>query len=145
MYIYPIMKYVLLLTLLLSVSCQSDHAETIIGQWQVDSVATFYNGFTYRSPAQHWNETYRYDSTQVTMKRSEGSQTLPYYIEKDTLYYLDQLRSPLSQFSIVRLSNEQMILMKEKTPLWQGGEQTRYEIRYFSRTNDSPLTTRVSP
>jgi len=134
-----------ILLLLTAVSCQKNYSENILGQWQVDSVATFYNGFTYESSAQHWEETYQYDSVRVAIRRPDGSQSLMYRIDQDTLYYLDQQQLPVSQFTIVRLTDEQLILLKEQPPLWEGPEQTRYEIRYFSKEDNPSLTTRVSP
>lgn len=134
-----------LLLILLTASCRADYSTTIVGTWQVDSVASFYNGFTYRSSARHWNEFHQYDTTHVVIQRTDGSQRLPYLIDQDTLRFLDAQRTPVSQFTIIGLTDSLMILRKEHSPLWPGPQQQRYEVRYFSRSTSPPVTMSVSP
>lgn len=127
-------------------ACHTNQPEAIIGRWQVDSVATFYNGFTYQSAARHWNETYQYDTSQVVVQKDEDFQRWGYRINQDTLQYFNTQQIPVSQFRILRLNNEQMVLRKEHAPLWKGPEQTRYEIRYFTRLDTATsVSSRLLP
>lgn len=127
-------------------ACQSNQHDVIVGAWQVDSVSTYYNGFTYQSAARHWNETYEYDSSLVTIRKDQDSRRMSYLISHDTLQYFNDQRIPVSEFRILRLNEQQLVLRKDQAPLWKGPEQTRYEVRYFTRADTTSLVSnRLAP
>ncbi|WP_149277665.1 hypothetical protein [Pareuzebyella sediminis] len=110
----------------------------LIGAWKIDSTYTYYNGFTYtqKEEGADW-ATYVYDKDGIMQEIKYGSfQSYHYSIKEhsDTLLLKATQGDKISELKVLGLTKERMILRKDKSPLFSGNNQKRYEIRYYSRT-----------
>ena len=116
-------------------ACTSrDLSKDIGGTWKIDSVYTFYNGFGSMETTIVDLEQYTYlPNGQVDMSWSGTTRSMRYDLSiQDTLKYFEDERE-VSRYQILELDNNRMVLKKDKQPLFSGGRQERYEIRYFSK------------
>jgi hypothetical protein len=120
---------------LLLAGCRHYNPDDLQGSWKFDSVRTFYNGFTMSNiaagdePIQHYEPGGKLRMTQGTEFRY-----FLYEIHMDTLTQLTTDHKPLETFTIVELNATNLVLQKEKQPLFAGKQQRRYETRYYSKT-----------
>ena len=122
--------------------------DLIVGAWKIDSTYTYYNGFDFvqRAPDGDW-PTYIYEKDGM-MKEMKAGYFQHYFFEfhsEDTLVVSSTRGGENATFNILNLDAAQMALKKSKKPVFSGGGQERYEIRYFSRitssTDSLPLFT----
>ncbi|UBM59148.1 hypothetical protein LAG90_00550 [Marinilongibacter aquaticus] len=119
-------------------SCEHQaNKQDLIGAWKVDSTFTFYNGFSYTQTDEgsDW-ATNVYGEDGMMKEIKYGSyQSYRFWIKTpDTLMLEASQGGRNSAFAILKLNKNQLVLRKDKQPIFPGRNQTRYEIRYFSRT-----------
>lgn len=137
--LYNVMRISVLLFLALPglFSCESNpRHDLIVGAWKIDSTYTYYNGFdfTQREANRGW-ATYIYEKDGM-MKEVKTDYFQSYFfkfLSEDTLVVSSARGGEHATFNILYLDAKQMALRKSKEPVFSGGNQERYEIRYFSR------------
>ena len=118
-------------------ACESKKPHNlIVGAWKIDSTYTYYNGFdfTRRASDRNW-ATYVYEKDGM-MKELKTGHFRQYFFElpsKDTLVVSAAQGGENARFNILHIDEHQMTLKKSRKPVFPGGKQERYEIRYFSR------------
>jgi hypothetical protein len=124
----------LLFGLLSLTQCQTKDINSLQGTWKVDSVYSFYNGFDMTSPGQEPLYHFQPDG-RLRMTKDKEYRYFFYKVQNDSLIYstLDDKR--VDGLLILDVNDEQLILKKSKSLLFMGGNQERYEIKYFSRVN----------
>lgn len=137
---------ILLISFLTLSACrQTFQPEDLIGAWKVDSTYSYYNGFDYLQTKDggDW-ATYWYESNGQMKEIKYGSyQTYLYHFrESDSLSVRPASGGMPSNFQILFLNANRLVLKKSKKPTFPGGKQTRYEIRYLSRT-DQPTVEAI--
>lgn len=115
-----------------------DREELIIGAWQVDSTYSYYNGFNYvqRKAGPDW-ATYVYDEEGI-MKEIKFGSFQSYFFEfysRDSIIVRPTQGGDETNFEILQLNAQKMVLKKNMQPIFNGPKQERYEIRFFSRTD----------
>lgn len=128
---------------LLFAACQQvPTPEKLQGAWQVDSTHNYYNGFQYRAyEGSDW-ATYLYrPEGEVLEMRGKFFRQYRYQVQEDgQLLYFGPGGEILNDYEILKLTTKQLILKKEKNPIFGGTSQERYEIRFFSRIDSAGLT-----
>jgi len=116
-------------------SCDSSYSEQdIVGIWHVDSAYTYYNGFSNMVLDSTGWARYAYLEDGNMKEIKEGSyKPFLYEIVGDTLIHRKPNGQLFTSYQIFKLTADQMVLKKEKPPIFQGGNQERYEIRYFTK------------
>jgi hypothetical protein len=116
-------------------SCQNQRAPKLIGAWQIDSVFDFYNGFTFMDTNPTPREVHVYQPDKTMLRQGMGEEKIYYYeLEGANLFIRDLPNSTVrNEQEIIRLDSTQLVLRKNKKPQFEGKNQVRYEIRYFSR------------
>ncbi|KYP15167.1 MAG: hypothetical protein A1D16_00390 [Flavihumibacter sp. CACIAM 22H1] len=116
-------------------SCQNKSNPELAGAWQIDSVFDFYNGFTFMDTHPTPREVHVYQADKTMLRRGMGEEKLYYYeLDGNRLFIRDLPNSAVSnEQEIVRLDSSQLVLRKNKKPQFEGRNQERYELRYFSR------------
>lgn len=136
------MKHLLFILVLVNsilVGCKKKQpSELILGAWKIDSTYTYYNGFDQiqRERTKDW-ATYVYEKEGLMKElKKDASQSYFFTIKDDNIIEISATRGGAeSRFEILKLDEAQMVLKKSKKPLFGGGgNQERYEIRYFSKT-----------
>lgn len=128
------MKFTVLLIsiVILCVRCGTKNLTDLHGTWKVDSVYTFYNGFdmtnTGQEPLYHFQSDGRLRMTQDVEFRY-----FKYKIHGDSLTYSTLEDKRIDGLLIVALNDNSLILKKDKSLLFKGGNQQRFEIKYFSK------------
>lgn len=115
--------------------CAPEKKTAIQGIWKVDSIATYYNGFTFTRKDIGDEPILEY-LPDAGLKMSKGDETRMFSFdisEKDTLYHRTVDNELLEKFSIRELGADRLILRKDLAPVFKGANQERYEIRYLSR------------
>ena len=121
---------------LLTLSCSPKDKKTVLlGSWKMDSVYTYDNGFGFTKRDLEEEPLHHYEQDgKLKMTREEEFRWFGYdLVQPDTLIFRDLKNKMLDKFLILRLSNEQLVLKKQKAPVFPGPGQERYEIRYFSK------------
>ena len=119
--------------------CQTGSAdELILGEWEIDSTYTFYNGFDFVQTESDGWAIYSFDRDGIMKEvQPEGYMSYLYALShRDTLLLQPTRGGELSRFFILHLDRKRLVLRKTKDPIFSGGSQQRYEIRYFSRKHD---------
>lgn len=118
-------------------SCkQKAHEKLVLGAWKVDSTYNFYNGFEMRETedGSDW-ATYVFDDQGIVKEIKYGTfRSYQYRFNDNKMIWLLEEYAEESEFEILKLFGNQMVLKKVKPPVFPGDNQVRYEIRYFSRT-----------
>ena len=135
---WPLRASALVAMMLLSACAGRDPKKEITGTWKIDSVYTFYSGFGSMETTIVDLEQYTYlPGDQVNVSWSGTTRGLKYDLAtQDTLKYFENDRE-VSRYLIIKLADGRMVLRKDKPPLFAGGKQERYEIRYFSKVASS--------
>ena len=115
--------------------CRTRNTNDLLGTWKVDSVYSFYNGFDMTSPGQEPLYHFQPDG-RLRMTQDKEFRYFMYTVQADSLTYstLDDKR--VDGLLIVTLNDQQLVLKKEKAPLFKSDRQERYEIKYFSRVKN---------
>lgn len=123
----------IIIAMLLLAACRPNPAD-LQGTWKIDSITTFYNGFTMTTvaagdePIQHYEPEGRLRMTKGTEFRY-----FLYELHSDTLIHLTTEHKRIETFTIVKLDQSRLVLQMEKKPLFKEKNQRRYETRFFSR------------
>lgn len=119
---------------MLSLAACRPNPTDLQGTWKIDSITTFYNGFTMTTaaagdePIQHYEPEGRLRMTKGTEFRY-----FLYELRSDTLTHLTTEHNRIETFTIVELDQNRLVLQMEKKPLFKERNQRRYETRFFSR------------
>lgn len=120
-------------------SCSGDNQQrTLEGTWHMDSIYSYYNGFTFTRKDIHDEPLQRYQpdgSLIMTLKKESRSFYFSIPVQ-DSLIHLTSDRSVLEKFAIVKLDNDMLALKKSLNPVFKGPHQERYEVRYFSKVRE---------
>ncbi|MEO7992515.1 MAG: hypothetical protein ABI663_23390 [Chryseolinea sp.] len=131
------MKITLILASLafLILQCSSDVKTSILGSWKVDSVYTYYNGFSFTRKDIEEEPLLDYlQDGKLKMTKGEESRLFLFEIpNQDSLLHRNSDHSMLEKFFILKLSENQLIVRKEMNPVFRGNNQERYEIKYLSK------------
>ncbi|MEO9512043.1 MAG: hypothetical protein ABJN84_15680 [Flavobacteriaceae bacterium] len=129
--------------LLLLTSCNENHnKQDLYGAWQVDSTASYYNGFTYtnKKGGKDWGLcVFGKDGLMRESKYNTYRSFLYGFMGRDSIYLAptNSQASDTSKFRIVRLDRTNMVLKSEKPALFESNiPQERFEIRYYSKTKE---------
>lgn len=131
-------KTFLMVSIILLASCSSDKRKLLQGSWHVDSVYSFYNGFGYmrkdldEEPLQHYQADGR-------LRMTRGTEFRFFLYEmptSDSLIQRSLEKRRMGKFLIVKLDQDQLVLRKEMPFVFPGNNQSRYELRYFSRVKE---------
>ncbi len=115
-------------------NCHRDRNLLLQGTWKVDSVYSFYNGFTNVEKDVIDLEEYTYlpdGNVDVTWHGSTKSWKYQ-LVGSDSLVYFEDQRE-VSRYSVLSFHQRRLVLRKELSPIFGGKGQDRYEIRFFSK------------
>jgi hypothetical protein len=124
-----------IVAVLLLASCQQHHdVADLQGSWKIDSVGTFYNGFTMTTAAAG-DEPLQHYEPEGKLRMTQGAEFryFLYELRSDTLTQFTTEYQKLETFTVIGLDADHLVLQKEKKPLFAGKEQRRYETRYYSK------------
>jgi hypothetical protein len=119
-------------------SCSSSPDEKILGTWRADSLYSFANGFSHSESLKGLDvPDYEYQkSGMLTESKDEQHHHMQYeLLGKDSLVYKDTTGKILIGYKILELTDDKMVLKKQRTPLFGDKNQNMYEVRFFSRVN----------
>ena len=115
-------------------------AKLIQGTWKIDSAYTFYNGYDFVQKSSNGNwPTYHYNAEGIVKEIKSGtfqSYLYSFNDRMDTLLFYPTRGGKEIKYTILKLRKDQMILKRSRDPIFKGKNQERYEIRYFSATDD---------
>lgn len=118
----------------MTVACNQTNTERLVGKWRLDSVQYHYNNFSHSSNGWYQEETYEYLPTDELIVRAVDAYIkIPISINGREIHHLDGQGKPEETYRIIKLEKSNLVLRVENTPLFSGKNQTRYEIRYFSK------------
>lgn len=123
----------------LLVSCSNKpRKQWLIGSWKVDSVYSYYNGFSYwqKEEGHDWARYVYHPDGQMDEIKFDNPRHYRYLLSNDTLYWESVSESGGGWFKVLQLKPQQMVLRKEKAPMFGDQTEERYEIRFFSRLAD---------
>lgn len=111
----------------------------LVGSWRLDSIYYFDNGFTYTNRAPYPSEVHVYKSDSTFLRKGMGREKLfTYYLNKKELVIKDSSGGPDAKLTIIRADSNVLAIRKEKSLVFPGKNQERFEIRFFTRLpNDS--------
>ena len=112
----------------------------IIGTWETDSVYTFYNGFDMTLGKSDTWPVYSYGQDGIMleiMKGQDEKKSFTYeFVGNDSLVIHPTSAGDDKYYEIIRLKRNKLILKQNQKPIFAGGNQSRYEIRFFTRSGD---------
>ncbi len=117
-------------------SCQqSPSSQKLVGTWQVDSVYSFYNGFSFwdRDDSGDWARYVYTDDGRMEEWKFDNPRYYRYELSNDTIYWQSDTEQGWGWFQIVALTDDQLVLRKEKPSMFGAKREERFEVRYFSR------------
>jgi hypothetical protein len=118
-------------TFLLS-QCTTRNVSDLHGTWKVDSVYSFYNGFDMTSAVQEPFYHFQSDG-RLRMTQDLEYRYFKYSLQGDSLTYSTLENKRIDGLLIVALDEDHLVLKKDKSLLFKGGNQQRFEIKYFSK------------
>ena len=129
--------YILLLPIIYSLqACQSPVSpDQLIGSWQTDSIYTYYNGFQDSRKAGGYESMFTYKPNGI-IRESRGTDFREFiyqWKEPDTLTYQSADGRQIGTYQVLKLGKNELILKKQKGPIFEGKGQERYEVRFFSK------------
>ena len=129
-------RITVLVICILLIRCSGNNRQRALeGTWHMDSIYSYYNGFTFTRTDIYDEPLQRYQpdgSLIMTLKKE--SRTFYFSMPaKDSLIHLTSNKSVHEKFTIVKLDNHILALRKSLNPVFKGSKQERYEIRYFSK------------
>lgn len=112
-----------------------DSKRLLEGTWRMDSVYSYYNGFTFTRKDISGEPLQRYEPDgRLIMTLKEESRTFYFSVAvQDSLIHQAPDKSVIDKFAIIRLDNDILALKKALNPVFKGPQQERYEVRYFSK------------
>jgi hypothetical protein len=114
---------------------RKDSSKWIEGTWKIDSIYTYYNGYGFTRHDVHEEPVHHYQPDgRLRMTKEKEFRFFFYDLpDEDTLVYRKLDKEMLEKFFIVKIDQRQLVLRKERPPVFGGGNQERYEIKYFSK------------
>jgi len=134
----PLYYITLIVFLFIVPACHEGYEQQdLLGKWEIDSIYTYYNGFSYMSTDNFIPATYTYrEEGTLEEEKLGGARTIYYRLTApDSLIYESADRTVLGRYRIQKLDQNQLVLAKDKEPLFEGNGQHRYEVRFFSKLN----------
>jgi hypothetical protein len=129
------MRTFLLFLMLLCQACQQYNTYMIEGQWQLDSSLHYYNHFQY-SEVGDKQIIYHYTADTLVIFKANEKKEIRYEIDRDTLKWLEpNSKQTISDFQIISLQPNSMILREALKPLYSQPNQFRYRQYYYSRVD----------
>lgn len=112
-----------------------DSMHLLEGTWRMDSVYSYYNGFTFTRKDISDEPLQRYETDgKLIMTLKEESRTFYFSIPvQDSLIHQAPDKSVIDKFTIITLDEDILALKKSLNPVFKGPQQERYEVRYFSK------------
>lgn len=109
-----------------------------MGAWKVDSVYSFYNGFSYwdKDEGADWATYVYHEDGKMDEVKFDNPRHYRYLLSQDTLYWESLSETGGGWFRVLELSPQKMVLRKEKAPMFGDEKEERYEIRFFSKVKD---------
>jgi len=129
-------KLVLVVLIFLLVQCNNrKKSESLVGNWKVDSIYTYYNGFTFTRKDVTDQPLLGYQPDgKLMMSMNNESRFFTYELSaQDTLVHRNADEKILDKFVVLKLDAQHLIVRKETPPLFKGNNQVRYEVRYLSK------------
>lgn len=125
----------LMLTLVLAACSTRNRQEQLQGSWKVDSVYMYYNGFGFTRNDVEKDPLFHYQpGGKAFLTLDLDSQSIRYELpHSDTLVLRNTMGKVFTRGYIESLDRDRLVLRVVKNPLFKGGHQERYEIRYFSK------------
>ncbi|NHE56320.1 hypothetical protein [Cyclobacterium plantarum] len=115
-------------------ACQSQPEKQILGKWKLDSAYYHYNQFGFSSDGWHQEEVYEFLPSGEARTRAQHSQVSnAFEVKGNQLSYFDEQGTLINTYEILAINRNHLVLRAEKEPLFKGGNQNRFEVRYFSR------------
>ena len=112
--------------------CKTRDVADLHGTWKVDSVYSFYNGFDMTSAVQEPFYHFQSDG-RLRMTQDLEYRYFKYNLQGDSLTYSTLEDKRVDGLLIVALDEDYLVLKKDKSLLFKGGNQQRFEIKYFSK------------
>lgn len=117
-----------------NIGCKGPDSEYLFGKWKLDSVQYHYNNFSYSNTGWYQEEIYEYLPTDELIVSAVNSYIkIPISISGRDIHHLDAQGEMEETYHIVWLEKKKLVLKVNNTPLFNGKNQRRYEIRYFSK------------
>lgn len=116
-------------------ACSTDYAPKLVGSWMIDSVFDYHSGFTFTNTNPNPREVHTYSPDGTMLREGMGEKKLYYYELNNNLLIIRDLPTAKvgNEMEIIKLDNTQLVLKKNKRPLFENKNEVRYELRYFSR------------
>ncbi|WP_157637970.1 hypothetical protein [Flexithrix dorotheae] len=126
------------LILIAFIKCKEENVinpALLIGNWQVDSIYTYQNGFDFmRRGGTNWGSYQYHNSGKISEHKMENKREFLFeVIAPDSLVYKSPDQKPLATFKIMKLNDKVLVLKKNLQPLIKGPNQQSYEVRFFSK------------
>lgn len=130
------MTFSLLLCVALLSACKRTPEQQLIGKWKLDSAYYHYNQFGFSSDGWHQEEVYEFLPSGETRTIAQNSVlSNDYEIQGSQLRYFDEEGVLINTYEILLVDRDQLVLRAEKQPLFEGNNQNRFEVRYFSKVD----------
>lgn len=119
-------------------SCSNRDPADLHGSWRLDSIYNFYNGFGHTNlDVDHFPLLHYQPDGQLRMTKGQESRYFLYEVHPpDTVTHKTPDGMIMERSIIVSVHSTHLVLKKELSPVFQGKNQHRYEIKYFSRVNE---------
>lgn len=122
------------LCLVLLTSCTSQKDTSLTGSWKLDSIFYFDNGFTYTNKAPYPAEVHVYKEDSTFLRRGMGREnSFVFSLRNNELFIRDTSNGSIAKFTILSSNKKTLTIRKEKSAIFAGKNQERYEIRFFTR------------
>ena len=135
------MRIILICLMVCLLGCSNfSNQKQIIGTWETDSVYTYYNGFDLTLGKSDTWPVYSYGQDGIMLEIMRGQEEKKSFVYEfaanDSLVINPTTSGEEKYYEIIRLNRNKMVLKQIQKPIFPGGNQLRYEIRYFSRSGD---------
>ncbi len=115
-------------------SCNSNETIMLEGNWRLDSILYYDNGFTYTNKSPYPSEVHVYKPDSTFLRRGMGRENkFTYSLNKKNLVIKDSGNGPGAKLKIIKADSTVLAIRKEKALVFPGKNQERFEIRFFTR------------
>ncbi len=129
-------KLALSLTLCVAMlsACQRTPEQQLEGKWKLDSAYYHYNQFGFSSGGWHQEEVYEFLPSGETRTIAQNAVlSNDYKVDGNQVNYFDAEGVLINTYEILAVDRDHLVLRAEKQPLFEGNNQNRFEVRYFSK------------
>lgn len=124
----------LILCIAMLSACQRTNKQQLVGKWKLDSAYYHYNQFGFSSGGWHQEELYEFlPSGETRTIAQKSALTNEYKVDDNELCYFNEEGVLINTYEILLLDRDHLVLRAEKQPLFDGANQNRFEVRYFSK------------